>query len=61
LIISAFISFLITATVVFFVIVKPFNRLLDVLGRELPPPPADVVLLTEIRDLLKAQGSRPTP
>jgi large conductance mechanosensitive channel len=60
LIISAVINFLITAAVVFFVIIKPVNRLSDMLKREEalappPPPPADVQLLTEIRDLLKAQ------
>lgn len=59
LIISATIRFLITAAVVFFVIIKPVNRFSDMLKKEEvknpPPPAADVQLLTEIRDLLKAQ------
>ena len=57
-IIGAIISFLITAAVVFFVIVKPINKLMIMTQKkaaEAPPPavPADIVLLTEIRDLLK--------
>jgi large conductance mechanosensitive channel len=57
-IIGAIISFLITAAVVFFVIVKPINKLMTMTKKkeaEAPPPPtpAEVVLLTEIRDLLK--------
>jgi large conductance mechanosensitive channel len=58
IIIGAVISFLITAAVVFFVIVKPVNKLLAMSKKaeaEAPPaaPPADIALLTEIRDLLK--------
>jgi large conductance mechanosensitive channel len=58
LIIGAVISFLITAAVVFFVIVKPINKLMALTKKkeaEAPPPApaADIVLLTEIRDLLK--------
>lgn len=61
IIITAVINFLITAAVVFFVIIKPVNRLSDMLKREEaqappPAPPADVQLLTEIRDLLKARS-----
>jgi large conductance mechanosensitive channel len=57
-IIGAVISFLITAAVVFFVIVKPMNKLMSMMKKEEaaappPAPPADIVLLTEIRDLLK--------
>jgi large conductance mechanosensitive channel len=57
-IIGAVISFLITAAVVFFVIVKPANKLLTMMKKEEAaappaPPAADIVLLTEIRDLLK--------
>lgn len=58
MIINAVIGFLITAAVVFFVIVKPANKLIAMMKKEEaaappPAPPADVVLLTEIRDLLK--------
>ncbi len=57
IIISAIISFLITAAVVFFVIVKPANKLMSLMKKEEEAapsaPPADIVLLTEIRDLLK--------
>ena len=55
---GAVISFLITAAVVFFVIVKPINKLMAMTKKkeaEAPPPApaADIILLTEIRDLLK--------
>jgi len=58
MIINAVIGFLITAAVIFFVIVKPVNALLAKLKKEeaVAPPPApaeDVLLLREIRDLLK--------
>ncbi len=57
-IVGAFIGFLITAAVIFFVIVKPANKLISLMKKEeaaAPPaaPAADIVLLTEIRDLLK--------
>lgn len=57
-IIGAAVSFLITAAVVFFVIVKPVNKLIALTQKKEdaappPPPAADIVLLTEIRDLLK--------
>ena len=56
--IGALVSFLITAAVVFFVIVKPANKLIAMMKKEEaaappPAPAADIVLLTEIRDLLK--------
>jgi large conductance mechanosensitive channel len=58
MIINAVIGFLITAAVIFFVIVKPANKLMSMMKKEEaaappPPPAADIVLLTEIRDLLK--------
>ncbi|MBN8418537.1 MAG: large conductance mechanosensitive channel protein MscL [Verrucomicrobia bacterium] len=58
MVINAIIGFLITAAVIFFVIVKPVNALMARMKREeavAPPagPSADIVLLTEIRDLLK--------
>jgi large conductance mechanosensitive channel len=57
-IIGALTGFLITAAVVFFIIVKPANKLMALMKKEeaaAPPaaPAADIVLLTEIRDLLK--------
>ncbi len=65
------ISFLIIAAVIFFVVVRPLNTLLARLKRgeepEAEAPPQDVVLLMEIRDLLRDGGqpstgtpSRPT-
>ena len=57
------ISFLVIAAVVFFVVVKPVNALMARLKRgEEPEPeavPADVVILAEIRDLLRAGGGQP--
>jgi len=58
MVINAVIGFLITAAVIFFVIIKPLNALLAKLKRDEaaappPAPAADIVLLTEIRDLLK--------
>ena len=60
LIIGALISFLITAAVVFFVIVKPMNKVIALANKPKEPaapaePPADIKLLTEIRDLMKAK------
>jgi len=58
IIINSVIGFLITAAVIFFVIVKPANKLMAMMKKEEaaappPAPSADIVLLTEIRDLLK--------
>jgi large conductance mechanosensitive channel len=60
LVLNSLITFLITAMVLFFVFVKPMNKLKEITARKEeaappPPPPEDVVLLREIRDLLKAQ------
>jgi large conductance mechanosensitive channel len=56
---NALISFLIKALVVYYLIVKPFTALMKVfLPSSIPkklPIPADVELLTEIRDILKNQ------
>jgi large conductance mechanosensitive channel len=64
---NALFTFLTTAAVVFFFVVKPLNALAARRKEEAPDPPApaeDVRLLTEIRDLLAAQASdtpsRPT-
>ena len=61
LIISAAINFLIVAAIVFFLIVKPVNKLISLVqAREAAaPPPGPTpteVLLTEIRDILKAKA-----
>ncbi len=60
--VNAVIKFLIVAFAVF-MLIKQFNNLKRMLEKQeaqkpaAPPvPPADVVLLTEIRDLLKARG-----
>lgn len=58
IVINALIGFLITAAVIFFVIIKPVNKLLSMMKKEEAaappaPTPADIQLLTEIRDLLK--------
>jgi large conductance mechanosensitive channel len=54
---NAVISFLIIAAVIFFLVVRPLNALLARRKAKEEPPPAapaeDVVLLTEIRDLLR--------
>lgn len=60
-VISAALSFLITAAVVFFLIVKPMAKLAE-LGKKPeapatpPEPPAQEKLLAEIRDLLKTKA-----
>lgn len=55
-VIGATLSFLITAAVVFFLIVKPMNKLREIASRKEPEKaevtPEDVQLLREIRDLL---------
>jgi large conductance mechanosensitive channel len=52
--ITALISFLILAAVVYFLIVTPYNKLQERMsrGEEAAPPAPDIALLTEIRDLL---------
>jgi large conductance mechanosensitive channel len=55
LVVSALINFVLKAAVVYFFIVRPFARFAAKLAAAPPPPPADVVLLAEIRDLLKAE------
>jgi len=53
LVLSAFINFVLKAGVVYFFIVRPFARFAAKLAATPAPPPAEVRLLTEIRDLLK--------
>jgi large conductance mechanosensitive channel len=54
------ISFLVVAAIVFFGVVKPLNLLMARIRRDEEPasdaPAEDVVLLTEIRDLLRARS-----
>jgi large conductance mechanosensitive channel len=60
-VISAALNFLIVAAVVYFLIVLPLNHLKErrKRGEETGPvEPTDVELLTEIRDLLRAQHER---
>lgn len=60
-VVGAVVGFLITATIVFFIIVKPTNKLLDLMLKKEQPPaamPPDVALLTEIRDLMRRQEER---
>jgi large conductance mechanosensitive channel len=60
---NVLISFLTIAAVVFFLIVKPMNSVMARMQAHDEPasdaPAEDVVLLTEIRDLLREQGARP--
>jgi large conductance mechanosensitive channel len=51
---TATISFLILAAVVYFFVVTPYNKLQERMARgdEPAPPAPDIALLTEIRDLL---------
>jgi len=57
LFLNVLISFLIVAAVIFFLVVKPMNTLMTRIKRSDEPgsdaPAEDVVLLTEIRDLLR--------
>ena len=61
LFITAIISFLIVAAVVYFLVVVPYNKLKDRVAQpaETPAVPADIVLLTEIRDLLQDRQATP--
>jgi large conductance mechanosensitive channel len=58
--VNAVINFVIVAAVVYFFVVVPMNHLLKRLKRDKEPeveaPSPDIELLTEIRDLLRAQG-----
>jgi len=60
--INSIITFLITAAVLYFLVVFPLNALAERRRRgEEPPPKApaeDIVLLTEIRDALVARGGQ---
>lgn len=60
--VNAAIFFAITAAVVYLVVVVPMQRVTSLLRRQQEesdvPPPQDIELLTEIRDLLRAQQER---
>lgn len=57
LLINSFITFIITLLVIYYALVVPINKLRErqeaKKEAELEPTPEDIVLLTEIRDLLK--------
>lgn len=60
MVINAILSFLITAAIIFFLILKPMAKLMALAKKkeaekpaEPAPVPEDIKLLTEIRDLLK--------
>jgi large conductance mechanosensitive channel len=58
LVLSALVNFVLKAGVLYFFIVRPFSKLAAKLAAAPAPPappPADVQLLTEIRDLMKAR------
>lgn len=59
--INAIINFLIVAAVIYFLIVHPMNRIMErrrhsEAAAAASPDPEEVLLLREIRDLLKKQG-----
>jgi len=58
-------KFVVIASVVYFLIVLPLNKLAERRARGVEPEPeivaADIVLLREIRDLLAAQAHGPAP
>jgi large conductance mechanosensitive channel len=58
---NALLAFLVIAAVIFFLVVKPVNALLERNRRDAEPAPAaptpDVALLTEIRDLLRERSA----
>lgn len=62
LIINAVIIFVITMAVIYFAFVMPMNRIRERMApKDEPAMPADVALLTEIRDLLQAQQGQAPP
>jgi large conductance mechanosensitive channel len=62
LIINAFIIFIITMAVIYFAFVVPMNKIRERMGQQdIAAMPADIALLTEIRDLLQAQQQGGTP
>ena len=60
LVLSTVVNFVLKAAVIYFFIVRPFSRFAARFAARPAAPPAEVVLLTEIRDLLK-QGADVRP
>jgi large conductance mechanosensitive channel len=61
--IGATITFVLTAAVIYFVVVTPLKKIAERRGRGEeagPTQPSDVELLTEIRDLLRSGAALPT-
>jgi large conductance mechanosensitive channel len=62
--ITAIITFLITAAVVYFFVVVPMRKVQELRARGKEPEPVavpeDVLVLKEIRDLLAGRGTRPS-
>ncbi len=57
LMINAVITFVITLSVIYFIFVLPMNKVRERMGSgQVDTTPADIKLLTEIRDLLKEQA-----
>ena len=62
--INAIVTFVLTAAVIYFLVVIPLKAVEERRRRgqdEGPADPTDVELLTEIRDLLREQAARPGP
>jgi large conductance mechanosensitive channel len=60
--ITAVITFVLTAAVLYFLVVMPYNRFRALTQAEAPTPvvaPTTEELLADIRDLLRAQADRP--
>ena len=60
-VINAFLTFLLTAAAIYFFVIYPLKRIHDMRRRGDSPAPApsdEVVLLTEIRDLLRNEARR---
>ena len=61
--ITALVSFLVIAAVVYFLVITPYNKLQQrrARGEEPAPPSEEVTVLTEIRDLLSSGATRDQP
>ncbi|TGO03794.1 large conductance mechanosensitive channel protein MscL [Serinibacter arcticus] len=65
MVLTALLNFLIVAAAIYFIVVLPLNKLAERRKKGVDPEPEapaeDVILLGEIRDLLKAQGPTTRP